>query len=182
MSKKRKGNGDFLFIAPGLIIYLLFMIVPIAVCFYFSFTNWDGISPTYKMIGLKNFQNILTDRSFWEAAKTTLILTVFTMVFMNVFGILIAVWMDKQEKIFGICKAIIFIPCILSSVVVSFIWSYIHPPPLPLTAGTHQHSSSLLHTHTNTRRLHNPFTPLHSSTLCHLLSVTLLFLYCSKPQ
>lgn len=116
--------SDFLFLLPGSLIYLIFMVVPIVVCFYYSFTNWDGISPTYKFIGMKNFVNLMTDQAFWDSVKTTLILTAFNVIFVNVFGVLIAVWMDKKEKTYNLCKAVIFIPCVLSSVVVSFIWSY----------------------------------------------------------
>ena len=73
---------------------------------------------------MKNFVNLMTDQAFWDSVKTTLILTAFNVIFVNVFGVLIAVWMDKKEKTYNLCKAVIFIPCVLSSVVVSFIWSY----------------------------------------------------------
>ncbi|MDR3883515.1 MAG: hypothetical protein Q3X54_00805, partial [Dorea sp.] len=56
------------------------------------------ISPTYKFIGMKNFVNLMTDQAFWDSVKTTLILTAFNVIFVNVFGVLIAVWMDKKEK------------------------------------------------------------------------------------
>lgn len=124
MKKWKNRISDLLFVLPGGLIYIIFMVVPIIVCFYYSFTNWDGISPTYKFIGLRNFTNLMTDQSFWDSVKTTLILTVFNVIFVNVFGILIAVWMDKKEKTYNWCKVLIFVPCVLSSVVVSFIWSY----------------------------------------------------------
>ncbi len=110
--------------APGSIIYILFMIVPIAMCFYYSLTNWDGIAPTYKFVGLRNFARILEDNSFWDAFQVTIIITGVSTVLQNVFGILFAVWLNTKEKIYGFAKAIMFLPAILSSVVVSFIWSY----------------------------------------------------------
>lgn len=125
MKKRRRLDRDnILFLTPGTIIYVLFMIVPILVCFYYSLTNWNGISSTYKFIGLKNFKNILTDASFWEAAKVTFILTLVSTILQNVFGIFFAVWLNQKEKVYGFCKTIMFLPAILSSVVVSFIWSY----------------------------------------------------------
>lgn len=124
MKKWKDRISDLLFVLPGGLIYIIFMVVPIIVCFYYSFTNWDGINPTYKFIGLRNFSNLMTDQSFWDAVKTTFTLTIFNVIFVNVFGILIAVWMDKKEKTYNWCKVLVFIPCVLSSVVVSFIWSY----------------------------------------------------------
>lgn len=125
MKKRRRLNRDnLLFLTPGTIIYVLFMIVPMLVCFYYSMTNWNGISQTYKFIGLRNFKNILTDSSFWEAAKVTFILTFVSTILQNVFGIFFAVWLNQKAKVYGFCKTILFLPAILSSVVVSFIWSY----------------------------------------------------------
>ena len=125
MHRKRRLDRDtVLFLTPGTIVYVLFMIVPILVCLYYSLTNWNGISPTYKFIGLKNFKNIMTDASFWEAAKVTFILTLVSTILQNIFGIFFAVWLNQKEKVYGFCKTIMFLPAILSSVVVSFIWSY----------------------------------------------------------
>ncbi len=122
--KKKEKITDALFMLPGTVIYIMFMIVPILYSFYYSFTNWDGISKTYEFVGARNFQNILTDDSFWSAFQVTLILTGVSTLLQNVFGILMAVWLDKAERTYKICKAIVFIPAILSSVVVSFMWSY----------------------------------------------------------
>lgn len=122
--KKKEKREELLFMMPGTIIYLLFMIVPILYCFYFSMTNWNGFGKTYEFIGLQNFVNILSDQGFWDAFRVTLILTIGSTLLQNVFGILFAVWMNKQQKLYRFCKALMFIPAILSSVVVSFIWSY----------------------------------------------------------
>ncbi len=125
MSLKSKDlRSNLLLLAPGTIIYVLFMIVPILLCFYFALTNWDGIGPNYKFIGLRNFKNIFTDASFWDAFTVTIILTSVSTILQNVFGILFAVWLDNRGRVYGFSKTIMFIPAILSSVVVSFIWSY----------------------------------------------------------
>ena len=40
---------DILLAAPGYLVYTVFMIIPLGLCFFYSFTNWDGISKKYKM-------------------------------------------------------------------------------------------------------------------------------------
>lgn len=123
MSKKEK-RTEILFVAPGAIIYLFFMIVPIIYCFYFSMTNWNGFTDTWEFIGVENFINIFSDQGFKEAFTVTLIITIGTTLLQNIFGILFAVWMNKKNRLNSMCRTVLFIPAILSSVVVSFIWSY----------------------------------------------------------
>ncbi len=124
MIKLKRNLGDAAFFTPAMLIYVLFMIVPIVVTFYFSFTNWDGISESYKFVGFKNFVNLTKDKSFFGAMQTTLILTVVHVLLVNVGAIFIAIWMDKKRRVYNWSKAIIFVPAMLSPVVVSFIWSY----------------------------------------------------------
>ena len=116
---------DFLLVAPGYLIYTIFMIIPLGMCFFYSFTNWDGISKNYKMIGLKNFRRLFADADFYNALKVTLIITVITVLIYNVLGVLLAVLLNRKSRACAFTKSAVFVPTVLSSVVVAFIWSYI---------------------------------------------------------
>lgn len=115
---------DTLFLAPGFLIYIIFMIIPVIMCFYYSFTNWDGFSAAYRMIGLKNFADLFRDASFFNALKVTVIIMVLTTLIYNVFGIILAALLNDKGKLLGFSRSAIFIPTVMSSVVVAFIWSY----------------------------------------------------------
>ena len=115
---------DTLFLAPGFLIYIVFMIVPVVMCFLYSFTNWDGISATYRIIGLKNFENLFRDASFFQAMQVTVIIMIVTTLIYNVLGIILAALLNDKGKILGFSRSAIFIPTVMSSVVVAFIWSY----------------------------------------------------------
>ena len=116
---------DFLLVAPGYLIYTVFMIIPLGMCFFYSFTNWDGISKNYKMIGFKNFVRLFSDADFYSALKVTLIITVITVLIYNILGVLLAVALNRRNRICAFTKSAVFVPTVLSSVVVAFIWSYI---------------------------------------------------------
>ncbi|MBR0367190.1 MAG: sugar ABC transporter permease [Clostridia bacterium] len=116
---------DTLLVAPGYLIYTVFMIIPLGMCFFYSFTNWDGISKNYKMIGLKNFRRLFADADFYNALKVTLIITVITVLIYNVLGVLLAVLLNRKSRACAFTKSAVFVPTVLSSVVVAFIWSYI---------------------------------------------------------
>jgi ABC-type sugar transport system permease subunit len=90
----------------------------------YSFTNWDGISTTFRYIGLKNFVDLFSDASFFRALKVTVIIMVVTALIYNVLGIILAALLNDKGKLLGISRSAIFIPTVLSSVVVAFIWSY----------------------------------------------------------
>ena len=115
---------DVLLAAPGYLIYTVFMIIPLGLCLFYSFTNWDGISKNYKIIGFKNFVRLFQDASFYNALKVTLIITVITVLIYNVLGVFLAVVLNKKNRVCTFAKSAIFVPTVLSSVVVAFIWSY----------------------------------------------------------
>ena len=115
---------DTLFLAPGFIVYIVFMIIPVAMCFYYSLTNWDGISTTFRFIGMKNFVTLFHDASFFQTLKVTVIIMLLTTVIYNVLGILLAALLNDKGKLSGVSRSAIFIPTVMSAVVVAFIWSY----------------------------------------------------------
>lgn len=116
---------DILLAAPGYLIYVVFMIVPLGMTLFYSFTNWDGISKKYKMIGVKNFVRLFADADFFNALKVTLVITLITVLIYNVLGVLLAVLLNQKNRVCGFTKSAVFVPTVLSSVVVAFIWSYI---------------------------------------------------------
>ena len=82
MSAKRKFKRRYdslptvlLFILPALIPLIVFWIYPILRTIYLSFTNWDYISPTYKLVGLKNYLSLFRNPRFYEALWHTLVFT-----------------------------------------------------------------------------------------------------------
>jgi ABC-type sugar transport system permease subunit len=116
---------DLILVAPGYLIYIVFMIIPLGMTLFYCFTNWDGISKNYKMIGFKNFVRLFSDADFYNALKVTLIITVITVLIYNILGVLLAVALNRRNRICAFTKSAVFVPTVLSSVVVAFIWSYI---------------------------------------------------------
>jgi multiple sugar transport system permease protein len=116
--------ADILMVFPSFIIYLIFMVVPIFICMFYSITNWNGIRSSFRIIGLENFIDLLSDDTFLTALKVTFLVTIITTIIYITLGIILAVFLDKPGKIYNFCKCAFFLPTVLSTVVVSFIWSY----------------------------------------------------------
>src|SRR5512142_737892 len=65
-----------LFLAPALILFLLFVIYPIFRSMYFSTFNWNGLGPAVKYVALRNYLQILTDKIFIKAITNVLVIVV----------------------------------------------------------------------------------------------------------
>ncbi len=126
LKKKGLGLSYWAFIAPALIFYVLFIIVPTISSVYYSFTNWDGISPNIKFVGLANYQEIFTSSRFGNALKNTVVLTVFVSIFENLIALGLALLVDKVIKPKNLFRSQLYILVLLSGIVSGFIWKVMY--------------------------------------------------------
>lgn len=120
----------FLFVAPGIVLFLLTFLAPIILSGYYSFTDTLGPGTNVTMVGLENYQNLLfNDSRFWIALGNAVLLGIGFIVIQHPICILFAIWLDriggKAEKIF---RTIFFIPCVISVVVISKMWLSVLDP------------------------------------------------------
>ncbi|MEU1687955.1 sugar ABC transporter permease [Micromonospora sp. NPDC005707] len=111
------------FAAPGVLIYACFVLAPILVSLGYSLTNYNPFNPPTKYVGLENYQLLLHDDQFLTALRVTTILTVIVVIVPNVLGLAVALLLDRHGWLYNALRSVFFTPVILSSVVVSVIWS-----------------------------------------------------------
>ncbi|GAA1304488.1 sugar ABC transporter permease [Planotetraspora silvatica] len=111
-----------LFALPGLVAYVVFVLIPIGMTGYYSFTNRNPFNPPTKWVGLRNYGDLLGDQEFRQALVNTVIIAVIVTVFANVGGLLIAMLLDRPTKLYVALRGIFFTPVVLSAVVISVIW------------------------------------------------------------
>ena len=133
MSAKRKFKRRYdslptvlLFILPALIPLIVFWIYPILRTIYLSFTNWDYISPAYKLVGLKNYLSLFRNPRFYEALWHTLVFTAGTLLPTIILGLVLALLLVRNFRGSGILKFILFSPWITPTVAISIVWSWIY--------------------------------------------------------
>ncbi len=108
---------------PGFAVYACFVLAPILISFGYSLTNYNPFNPPTRYVGLRNYQLLLTDRAFLTSLKVTTILTVIVVITPNVVGLAIAVLLDRRGWLYNALRSVFFVPMVLSSVVVSIIWT-----------------------------------------------------------
>ena len=127
--------SSYLYILPAFIFYILFVLFPLGDTLITSFTQWNGIGEK-KWIGLENYSKNLSNKKITSSIKHSFILIIFYSFLPIIIGLLIAGIMIRV-KIQGMAtyRAILFLPQILSMIVVGISWRWIYAPKGPLNSG-----------------------------------------------
>ena len=89
----------WLFLAPGLVLLLIFIVVPFGLAVWFSFTNQRLISPLpTRFVGLDNYVEQLTDPLFWKSMWNNLRFAVFVVPFQTAFALFLAVLVNQKIR------------------------------------------------------------------------------------
>lgn len=105
-----------LFLLPALILYLAFVIWPIFYTTYLSFTSWDGMSATKKLVGLKNYSYLFGKSDFLLTLQNSLKVTVLSIIFQISIGLGISYLLFRTKSIaFKFYRAIYFLPVVIAS-------------------------------------------------------------------
>lgn len=113
------------------IMFTVFFIFPTLYSFYFSFTNWNGMSSSYELIGFKNFIKVFSDRRLSNAVRFTLFYTVIVMVISMPLSIFMAMLLTRKLRGTNAFRFVFFYPAMLAMVTVGLIWSEIFARGLP---------------------------------------------------
>lgn len=128
---KRKGRSRFIFfsIAPALILFLIFMVYPTISVFRMSLYKWGGYNPNKEFVGLENFRILLGDNNFLRSFQNTILLIVMVTVFTIGLALVFASILTREDiKGKGLFRVILYIPNILSIVVIAAIFAAIYDP------------------------------------------------------
>lgn len=129
--RKTKGRGRFIFfcVAPAIILFIIFMIVPTVDVFRMSLYKWGGYTANKTFVGLDNFKTLMHSekfiRSFQNQILLIVVVTIVTMFLALTFAAILTREKIKGQNFFRI---VFYIPNILSIVIISAIFSAIYDP------------------------------------------------------
>jgi raffinose/stachyose/melibiose transport system permease protein len=130
-------RGLWIFLLPAGALYALIVLVPAAQGVFFSFTDWNGLTPHWHFIGWQNYTKILHDPVSMQAIVNTAIYAVVTMIFINLLGLLFALGLNSKIKSRHVLRVVFFLPVVLLSVVVGYLWDYLFQPGGVVTSALH---------------------------------------------
>ena len=118
----KESVAGVLFTLPFTIGFLLFMIVPMGISLYYSFCDYDILSPPV-FTGLKNFISMFQDETFFKTLKVTFFFAFVSVPLKLLFALIVARLLLENSKMSGFYRAAYYLPSIIGgSVAVSILW------------------------------------------------------------
>ncbi len=108
---------------PTLLVYLSFVILPIAVAAYYGFFSWQGYGPPLEFVGLRNYVLIFQDSTFIDALRHNAIIVVLSLVIQGPAAVLLALLLNRKMRGQTLIRVLVFVPYVISEVVVGTGWS-----------------------------------------------------------
>lgn len=133
LSLQQREEIDFyLSILPWLFGFIVFTLGPLIASFFFSFTNWTGLS-TVEWVGLENFHKLLfDDKLFWIATWNTFFYSFGAVICGTLTALFVAMLLNQNLPGTTLLRVIYYLPSIASGVAVSILWIWLFNPEVGL--------------------------------------------------
>lgn len=124
--RHQRGLAPWIFLAPALLMFTVYVVLPIFESIGISFQDWDGLGePTF--VGLDNYRELMTDPDFFVSLKNNIIWLVGFLLAVPV-GLGLALFLN--QTVFGIraIKSMFFFPFVISQVVIGLVFTWFYNP------------------------------------------------------
>lgn len=114
------------FIAPWLIAFLAFDLIPTVVAFYYSFTNWSVISPTTDFVGVDNYREMFyEDTLYWKSVRNTLYYTAISVPLGVAAAFILALMLNAEIRFQGLFRTLFYLPAVIPTVAAAIVWLWL---------------------------------------------------------
>lgn len=122
--------APWLFLAPGLLMFIIYVLVPIVESIWISFHDWDGMGEM-TWIGIGNYAELLHDDTFYVSLKNNIIWLVLYLLSIPA-GLAVALFLNQNVYGIRLYKSLFFFPFVISQVVVGLMFSWFYAPDFGL--------------------------------------------------
>jgi len=128
VKRRRWQWSGLLYLAPGLLLYLLVVIVPAVQTVNLSLWKWDGVNQAI-WVGLRNYLDVFTDPVLGRSILHALILILFFCGLPIVLGLLITALLTRHRpRGMAVFRLVFFLPQVLPLVAVGIVWRWVYAP------------------------------------------------------
>src|SRR5664279_1019499 len=128
LAKRREAAIFYMTVAPWIIGFVLFIVIPMALSLYLSFTQWNVVKPPI-WIGLDNFVYMFTkDPDFYQSLKVTILFAITSVPLQIIVALTLAILLNEATRAVGFFRTAFYIPSIVASVASAVLWTWIFNP------------------------------------------------------
>lgn len=121
--RQQKDWAPYVFLAPVLIFFVVFFVLPIGFSFYLTLTRWNGLALP-RFVGLDNYTFLLGDAGFKRSLYNTLVYSSGT-VFLGVPLALLVALTFTESRFRSVWRSIYWLPMITNVVAIAYLWVFI---------------------------------------------------------
>lgn len=126
-SRRAERNAGLILAGPALVIFTVFMFVPLVLTFWYSLNRYSGFG-RLRFIGLDNYTTLVSDSTFWAALLNTVLYTVLTVPLGIALGLGAAMLVNRAMPARGLWRALIYVPVVISGVASGVIFLRLFDP------------------------------------------------------
>jgi raffinose/stachyose/melibiose transport system permease protein len=116
------------FVGPALVIFLLFVVWPIARAVQFSLYRWSGFGPLDDFVGLRNYVSVLKNEVFTDAFVHNITIVGLSVLIQLPLGLAVALLLNRRMWGRGILRTVVFVPYVLAEVIAGVVWFQLLQP------------------------------------------------------
>jgi multiple sugar transport system permease protein len=124
--KNQQQIAPWLFLLPGVLMFLIYVIIPIFQSMNISFYEWDGLGAK-EYVGIDNYVELIDDDAFYTSLKNNVIWLVLYMLAIPA-GLTVALFLNQTVRGIRIYKSLFFFPFVISQVVVGLVFAWFYDP------------------------------------------------------
>lgn len=121
-------NYPLWFALPAFAVLLVFFFLPTLFNFIYAFTSWSGFSNQIRFTGLANLNNLMAGGELVSALRITLVYATLVAIFQNLFGLGLALLLERDTRLNRFARTMFFIPVVMSALAVGYIFQALLKP------------------------------------------------------
>lgn len=114
-----------IFMGPSVVMFTMLFLIPVIMEFCYSFTNWNGINPTFDIVGFSNYSRAIRDETYWTSMWFTIKFSFCVVVASNLLAFIWAYILSRDIPLRNLWRAVIYVPRIIGGVVLGYLWRFI---------------------------------------------------------
>ncbi|MFH8252679.1 carbohydrate ABC transporter permease [Microbacterium sp. B2969] len=127
-ARRARHDHPLWFLVPALAVLVVFFFIPTLFNFIYAFTNWSSFKAQIDFVGVDNFAELLSSGTLLNRLWITLIYATLVAVFQNVFGLTLALLLERDTRVNRAVRVAFFIPVIMSALAVGYIFQALLKP------------------------------------------------------